>query len=99
MEIDGEVVTVQYEPDSDLSDFELVPLSEPGGVAAFVEREVLPYAEDVWVDLDSERIGYEVSFTRHFYKPVKLRELSEIEADIRAAMAGSEGLVAAVIGG
>ena len=91
VEIDGEVVTAQYEPDSDLSDFELVPLSEPGGVAAFVEREVLPYADDAWVDLDSEKIGYEVSFTRYFYRPVKLRELSEIEADIRAAMKESEG--------
>lgn len=97
VEIDGELVTAQYEPDSDLSDFELIPLSEPGGVAAFVEREVLPYAEDAWVDLDSEKIGYEVSFTRHFYKPVKLRDLAEIQADIRAAMAEGEGLVEQVI--
>ena len=97
LELDGAVVTVQYESDSDLSDFELVPLSEPGGVAAFVEREVLPYADDAWVDLDSEKVGYEVSFTRHFYQPVKLRELAEIEADIRAAMAESEGLVERVI--
>jgi len=99
VEIGREIVTAQYEPDSDLSDFELIPLSEPGGVAAFIEREVLPYAEDAWVDLDSEKIGYEVSFTRHFYKPVKLRNLAEIEADIRTAMARGEGLVQLAIGG
>jgi len=97
-ELDGDVVTAQYEPDSDLSDFELVPLSEPGGVAAFVEREVLPYSPDAWVDIDSEKIGYEASFTRHFYQPVKLRELSEIESDIRASMSESDRLVKAALG-
>ena len=97
VEMNGELVIAQYEPDPELSDFEVVPLSEPGGVASFVEREVLPYSDDAWVDLDSEKMGYEVSFTRHFYKPVKLRELSEIEADIRNAMAVSDGLVAAAI--
>ena len=97
VEIDGEVVTVQYEPDSDLTDFELVPLSEAGGVAAFVEREVLPYSADAWVDLNSAKIGYEVSFTRHFYKPVKLRELSEIEAALSVALEESERLVRTAI--
>jgi type I restriction enzyme M protein len=98
-EVDGEVMTVQYESDSNLSDFELVPLVGEGGVEAFVKREVLPYAGDAWVDLDSEKIGYEVSFIRHFYRPVKLRDLSEIEADIRTSMAESEGLVGMAIDG
>jgi type I restriction enzyme M protein len=90
-EVNGEIMTVQYESDSDLTDFESVPLTEPGGVESFVEREVIPYAEDAWVDLDSEKIGYEVSFTRHFYRPVRLRELSEIEADIRTSMVERNG--------
>ncbi len=99
VEIHGENVTAQYEPDSDLSDFELIPLSEPGGVAAFIEREVLPYAEDAWVDLDSEKIGYEVSFTRHFYRPAALRELSVIEAEIRDALSNAERLVEGALNG
>ena len=97
LDLDGAAITVQYESDTDLSDFELIPLGEPGGVAAFVEREVLPYADDAWVDLDSEKIGYEISFTRHFYQPVKLRALAEIEADIRSALSESDGLVKQVL--
>ncbi len=96
IELDGEVVIVQYESDSELSEFELVPLTEAGGVAAFVSREVIPYSSDAWVDLDSEKIGYELSFTKHFYRPVVLRELSEIEADLRSAIDSSTGAVLAV---
>lgn len=91
--IDGMKMTVEYEADSDLSDFENVPLTEEGGVESFIAREVLPYSPDAWVDSKSEKIGYELSFTRHFYKPVALRPLSEIEADIRKLMDESDGLV------
>jgi type I restriction enzyme M protein len=93
-EIDGRMAVVEYEPDSELSDFEHVPLLEPGGVAAFIEREVLAFAPDAWVDEKSEgRIGYEISFARHFYKPAAARPLAEIEADIRKVLAESDGLV------
>ena len=61
-------------------------------------REVLPYAPDVWVDAKAEKLGYEISFTRVFYKPTALRELSEIEADIKRVMEESEGLVRRAIG-
>jgi type I restriction enzyme M protein len=91
--IDGKKMTVEYEADSDLSDFENVPLIEEGGVESFIAREVLPYSLDAWVDPKSEKIGYELSFTRHFYKPVELRPLTEIEADIRKLMDESDGLV------
>ena len=63
---------VEYEPDSDLRDTEQVPLLEEGGVEAFIAREVLPYAPDAWFDPASIKIGYEISFTRHFYKPPPL---------------------------
>ncbi len=93
-EADGKDVVIEYEPDPELSDFEQVPLLEPGGVPTFVSREVTPYAADAWVDERTEdRIGYEISFTRHFYKPVELRPLDEIEADIRKLLAESDGLV------
>jgi type I restriction enzyme M protein len=96
--IDGKKMTVEYEADSDLSDFENVPLSEEGGVESFIAREVLPYSPDAWVDPKSEKIGYELSFTRHFYKPVALRPLAEIEADIRKLMDESDGLVEKALG-
>jgi len=91
--IEGKKMTAEYEADSDLSDFENVPLTEVGGVESFIAREVLPYSPDAWVDPKSEKIGYELSFTRHFYKPAELRPLAEIEADIRKLMDESDGLV------
>ncbi|MDS4070008.1 MAG: class I SAM-dependent DNA methyltransferase, partial [Candidatus Competibacter sp.] len=74
----GEGTIVEYEPDSDLRDTEQVPLLEEGGIEAFIRREVLPYTPDAWIKEDATRIGYEVSFTRHFYQPRPLRTLEEI---------------------
>lgn len=82
--IDGKPCVVEYEPDPDLRDTEQVPLLEEGGIEAFIRREVLPYTPDAWVNNDATKIGYEVSFTRHFYKPQPLRTLAEIRADILA---------------
>ena len=64
---------VEYEPDSELRDTEQVPLLEPGGIEAFIRREVLPHAADAWYDPTSVKTGYEISFTRYFYKPQPLR--------------------------
>ena len=89
---------IEYEADSDLADLEQVPLLEDGGVEAFVTHEVLPYAPDAWIDGKAEKIGYEISFTKVFYKPTPLRELSEIEADIKRVMEESDGLVRAALG-
>jgi type I restriction enzyme M protein len=86
-----------YEPDPDLRDTEQIPLAEPGGVAGFIEREVLPHVPDAWVADGSEKIGYEISFTRYFYKPKHLRTLAEIEADIRALEAETDGLLAEIL--
>ena len=91
--IKGKPVVVEYEPDSDLRDTEQVPLLEEGGVQAFMEREVLPHVPDAWYDPASERIGYETSFTRYFYKPQPLRSLEEIRADIEALERETEGLL------
>ena len=80
-------------PDKDLTDTEQIPLDYHGGIDAFIKAEVLPYAPDAWVDESKTQIGYEISFTKHFYKPVQLRELSEIIADIRALEIETEGLL------
>ena len=91
--VEGKVVIVEYEPDSDLRDSEQVPLLEEGGIEAFIRREVLPYTPDAWIKQDATKIGYEVSFTRHFYKPQPLRTLEEISADILAIEKEAEGLL------
>jgi type I restriction enzyme M protein len=89
---------VEYEPDPELRDTEQISLLEDGGIEAFFEREVLPYVPDAWIDESKTRIGYEISFTRYFYKPQKLRTLEEITADIRALEAETEGLLDQIIG-
>jgi len=91
--VDGKPATVEYEPDSDLRDTEQVPLLEDGGIEAFIRREVLPYTPDAWIKGDATKIGYEVSFTRHFYKPQPLRTLEEISADIVVIEKEAEGLL------
>jgi type I restriction enzyme M protein len=97
--LDGKPVVVEYEPDSDLRDTEQVPLLEEGGIEAFIRREVLPYTPDAWIKEDATKIGYEVSFTRHFYKPQPLRTLDEIAADILAIERDAEGLLDGLLKG
>jgi type I restriction enzyme M protein len=92
-EVNGKMAVVEYEPDPELRDTEQVPLLEEGGIEAFIRREVLPYTPDAWVKEDATKIGYEVSFTRHFYKPQPLRTLEEISADILAIEKEAEGLL------
>jgi type I restriction enzyme M protein len=89
---------VEYEPDPELRDSEQIPLLEDGGIEAFFRREVLPYVPDAWIDPDATRIGYEISFTRYFYKPQPLRSLEEIRADILALEQETEGLLDQILG-
>jgi type I restriction enzyme M protein len=96
---DDRTVVLEYECDSDLRDTEQVPLLEAGGIEAFFRREVLPYTPDAWIKEDATKIGYEVSFTRHFYKPQPLRTLAEISADILALEHETEGLLSEITGG
>ena len=95
--VTGKRCVVEYEPDSDLRDTEQVPLLEEGGVEAFLRREVLPYAADAWYVPDSVKTGYEISFTRYFYKPQPLRTLEEIRADILAVEKETEGLLGDIL--
>jgi type I restriction enzyme M protein len=95
--IDGKTRIVEYEPDSDLRDSEQVPLLEEGGIEAFLKREVLPYTPDAWFDESKTQLGYEVSFTRYFYKSQKLRTLKEIAEDILRAEKEAEGLLEGLV--
>ncbi len=96
--LNGTPAVVEYEPDTELRDTEQVPLLEDGGIEAFIQREVLPHAPDAWYVPGSVKTGYEISFTRYFYKPKPLRTLEEIRADILALEKETEGLLAEIIG-
>jgi type I restriction enzyme M protein len=98
-QVGNKTCVVEYETDSDLRDTEQVPLLEEGGIEAFITREVLPYTPDAWVKDGATKIGYEVSFTRHFYKPQPLRTLDEIRADILAEEEAAEGLLGELLKG
>ncbi len=96
--INSKPAVVEYEPDPDLRDTEQIPLLEEGGIEAFIRREVLPYAPDAWYVEDSVKTGYEISFTRYFYKPKPMRTLEEIRADIVALEKETEGLLDEILG-
>ena len=72
------------------NEVEQIPLLYPGGIAAFYENEVKPY--DVEVEFGEPVIGYELSFTKYFYKPVQLRSLDEIIGDINVLESKTKGL-------
>lgn len=95
---DAEKGCVEYEADSNLKETEQVPLTYPGGLEAFMEQEVRPYAPDGWLVEKSITIGYELSFTKYFYEPVKLRSLAEIDADILATKQEMSGLLDEIVG-
>ena len=83
------------EPDPDLRDYENVPLKD--NIQEYFRREVLPHAPDAWIDEDKTKKGYEIPFTRHFYKYTPLRPLEEIEAEITALEQEIQGMLKGVM--
>ena len=67
-------------PDPELRDYENIPLKE--NVEEYFKREVLPHLPDAWIDHSKTKIGYEINFTKYFYKYKPLRSLEEIRRDI-----------------
>jgi type I restriction enzyme M protein len=82
------------EPDTDLRDYENVPLKED--IDAYMAREVLPHVPDAWVDHGRTKIGYEIPFTRHFYVYEPPRPLEVIEKEIRDLEAEIQGMLGEV---
>ena len=95
--LEGTPAVVGYEPDQDLRDTERIQLMYPGGIEAFLQDEVLPYAPDAWYNPQAVQTGYEINFNRHFYKPKPMRTLEEIQADIVALDQETEGLLQKII--
>lgn len=70
------------EPDTDLRDTEQIPAKED--IDEYIKREVLPYAPDAWVDESKTKKGYEIPFTRHFYKYTDLGNAEQTLRDIES---------------
>ncbi|WP_019807600.1 type I restriction-modification system subunit M [Saccharomonospora halophila] len=93
---EGEVQIVkgQAEPDTELRDYENVPLDED--VEEYLKREVLPHVPDAWIDHSKTKIGYEIPFTRYFYVYEPPRPLAEIDAELKALEAEIQTLLGEV---
>lgn len=86
----GKVVTDAKgspKPDTKQRDTENVPFTYDGGVDAYFKAEVLPHVPDAWIDEKKTKVGYEIPFTRHFYRYIPPRPLAEIDADLEAQIA------------
>ena len=90
---------IEGEPDVDLRDTENIPFTYAGGIDAFMKNEVLTYAPDAWVDEKKTQIGYEISFTKYFYKPVELRDMSDILSNLSSLEQEADGLLAGIMEG
>lgn len=98
---EAEIVYERGKPvvDTELRDTEIVPFTYEGGIDGFMQKEVLTYAPDAWVDERKTQIGYEISFTKYFYKPVELREMSDILAELNALEQQADGMMASIMEG
>lgn len=86
-------------PDKEKTDTEIIPFTYPDGIEGFMDAEVRPYAPDAWVDKKKIQIGYELSFTKYFYKHVTLRDLDDIVSDLRNVEAETEGILSTIVEG
>ena len=85
-------------PNKALSDTEQIPFRYPGGIQGFYEKELLPYTPDAWIDESNIKTGYELSFTKYFYKPVQLRSIQDIANDILGIEQNLEGKLSEILG-
>ena len=98
-ETDPHAKEVEGESDPNLRDSENIPFNYDGGINAFIQKEVKPYAPDAYVDESKTKIGYEISFTKYFYKPVQLRDMKDILASLAELEKESDGVMDEIVEG
>lgn len=97
-EKDPTAKVIKGKVDTDFKDTELIPFTYEGGIDAFMEKEVLPYVPDARINEKKTEIGYEVSFTKYFYKPIELRPLEDIIDDLKRLEQESDGMFESILG-
>lgn len=85
--------------DTNLTDTENIPMTYKGGIDAFIAQEVLPYHPDAFVNKEKTQIGYEINFTKYFYKPKQLESVETIVARIKELEKQSDGMMASILEG
>ena len=96
---DTEAVAIEGEADPDLQDTEIIPFTYSGGIRAFMRNEVLTYAPDAYIDETKTQIGYEISFTKYFYRPVELRSMDEILESLKNLEVEARGILSEITEG
>ena len=87
---------ITYENFADLRDSENIPHKE--NIHDYFKKEVKPHLEDAWIDMNSVKIGYEISFNKYFYRHQPLRSIEEVGLEILELEQQSEGLIAEILG-
>lgn len=87
---------LSFETNADLRDSESVPLNDQ--IHRYFQAEVKPHVAEAWINLDSVKIGYEISFNKYFYRHKPLRNMNEVAKDIIALEKQAEGLIADILG-
>ncbi len=90
----GEYIT--YETNADIRDSESVPLNQR--IHQYFLDEVKPHVDEAWINLDSVKIGYEISFNKYFYQHKPLRSLEAVAQDILSLEKQADGLIAQILG-
>lgn len=88
--------TIEYVSDPALKDYENIPLKED--IQTFIEREVIPFADDAWWNADETKIGYEINFNKYFYQYTPPRNKADIAADLFAIEHETENLLKEIVG-
>lgn len=81
-------------PDPKLKDTENIPLKVD--VDSYFAEQVLPHVPDAWMDRSKDKVGYEIPFTRYFYKYEPPRPLEEIDADLQAKVAKIQSMLSEI---
>lgn len=98
-ETDPTAIAIDGEVDTNLRDTELIPFTYEGGIEQFMKNEVYSYAPDAWIDEKKTTIGYEVSFTKYFYKVPEIKSMKEIVDSLHALEAEADGMLSDIVGG
>ncbi len=91
---DGSYLT--YESNSEQRDAESIPLKN--SIHRYFLAEVKPHVAEAWINLNSVKIGYEISFNKYFYRHKPLRTLDDVSQDILALEQKADGLIADILG-
>lgn len=86
-----------FKSDNNLKDIEQIPLTYAGDVETFLKNDIKPFVPDAWIDKKSVVIGYEITFTKYFYKSAELRTPAEIISDIKADEISTANLLADIV--